>query len=265
MPLRIAGPLFLALATLSAPLRADEAGLALAQRVYDRLDGQDAASSGRMILLESGGSPRTRAMHSYVLEKPGGETWSLVRFSAPEDIAGTGLLTQDHASADSDQWVFLPALGKTRRIPGDRKGGNFVGSDLFYEDLQDRKPAMDSHRLLGTEKLQGQDCHVLESVPVAADNSVYSKRVSWIHPQTLVALKVEFYQGKPQPTKRLEVIKLAKVQGFWTVMESKMSNLESGHHTRIALSKIAYDKGLPDTLFSQQALEDPARDAQWRP
>ncbi|MBI2382163.1 MAG: outer membrane lipoprotein-sorting protein [Gammaproteobacteria bacterium] len=264
MPPRIAGLLFLALA-FSTPARADEAGSRLAQQVYDRPDGQDAVSSGTMLLAEQGGSPRSRSMHSFVLEKAPGETWSLIRFSAPDDIAGTGLLTQDHPAADSDQWVFLPALSKTRRIPGDRKGGNFVGSDLYYEDLQDRKPDKDSHTLRGTEKFQGQDCQILESVPVSADNSVYSKRVSWIHPQTLIALKVELYEGKASPAKRLEVLKISKVQGYWTVMESKMTNLDTGHSTRISLTKIAYDKNLPDSLFSQQTLEDPARDAEWRP
>lgn len=249
---------------LVATAYADPAGMALAQKVYDRPDGNDAVSTGTMTLVEQGGSPRSRTMHSFVREHSATETWSLIRFSAPEDIAGTGLLTQDRPGADADQWVFLPALGTTRRIPGERKGGNFVGSDLYYEDLQDRKPAMDQHRVLGQEKFQGVACEVLESIPVAADNSVYTKRVSWIHPDTLVPLKTEFYQGKASPAKRLEVLKLAKIQGFWTVMESKMSNLESGHTTRIALSKISYDQGLPDALFSQQTLEDPARDAEWR-
>lgn len=265
MPQRIAGLLFVALAAQPLACLADEAGRALAQQVYDRPDGNDAVSSGTMVLSEAGGSPRSRSMHSFVLEKGEGETWSLIRFTAPEDIAGTGLLTQDHPAADSDQWVYLPALGKTRRIPGDRKGGNFVGSDLYYEDLQDRKPDKDTHTLRGTEKFQGQDCQVLESVPVSADNSVYSKRVSWIHPQTLIALKVEFYEGKPSPTKRLEVLKMSKIQGYWTVLESKMTNLQTGHSTRISLAKIVYDKQLPDSLFSQQTLEDPARDAGFRP
>lgn len=259
---RSLGPLFLALC-LPCAVFADDAGRALAQKVYDRPDGNDAVTTATMTLVEAGSAPRVRSMHSFVLEKSASETWSLIRFSAPEDIAGTGLLTKDHPGADTDQWVFLPALGSTRRIPGDRKGGLFVGSDLYYEDLQDRKVDQDTHRYVGKETFQGVECEVLESVPVDPSNSVYTKRVSWIHPQTLVPLKIDFYQGKATPAKRLEVLKIAKQQGYWTVMESRMTQLETGHQTQIVLQAIRYDRGLPDSLFSQQTLEDAARDGEW--
>lgn len=254
----------LSLGSAAVPVYADEAGRALAQKVYDRPDGNDAVSSGTMILREKGGAPRSRSLHSYVREVGAAQTLSLVRFSAPDEIAGTGLLTRDNPGADADQWVYLPELKKSRRIPGNRKGGNFVGSDLFYEDLQDRKIDADTHTLLGKEKIQNADCDILQSIPVKADNSVYSKRISWIHPQTLVPLRVDYYQGKATPVKRLEVLKIEKKQGFWTVMQSRMTHLETGHSTEISLQSIHYDKGLPDTLFTEQTLTDPARDAQFR-
>lgn len=242
------------------------AGRALAQKLYDRPDGRDMSAKGQMILEEQGREPRVRVMYSYRLDKAGGEVWSLIRFTSPADIDGVGLLTLDHPGDASDQWVYLPELDRSRRVASNRKGGRFVGSDLFYEDIQDREVSMDRHRLVGRETLQGVSCEVLESTPVDPANSVYGKRISWIHPQSLVALRVDLYTpGREQPSKRFTVQRLEKVQGYWSVMESTMADLDSGHQTRLKVERLVYDRNLPETLFTQQMLEDPAREAASRP
>ncbi len=205
-------------------------------------------------------------MYVYSRDQGGGETASLIRFVTPTDIAGTGMLTVDHAGDRTDQWIYLPALDRTRRIASSRKGGRFVGSDLYYEDLRDREVAMDHYRLLGKEKFQGATCDVLESVPSDPDNSVYSKRISWIHPSTLIALRVDFYErGKSSPIKRLVVHRIEKIQGYWTVMDSTMTDLSTEHQTRLTVQNVIYDRALPDTLFSREMLADPAREAAFRP
>ena len=252
----------LAFATLfSLPALADEAGNALAQQVRDRPTGKDSVTAGSMVLLEPGHAPRLRRMQTYQLEPSADEQWTLIRFSEPADIADTGLLTLDHASGETDQWVYLPAVKKARRIPAERRGGNFVGSDLIYEDLRDRKVDQDVHTIVREEKYEGQLCKVLESIPVDKNNSEYSKRISWIHPQTLVALKVDLYGGGDQPSKRMEVKKLQKIQGYWTVLELVITDLKSQHSTRMLADNVVYDKGLPTTLFTQAVLEDPIQEA----
>ena len=252
----------LAFVTLfSLPVLADEAGNALAQQVRDRPTGKDSVTAGSMVLLEPGHAPRLRRMQTYQLEQSPDEQWTLIRFSEPADIADTGLLTLDHASGETDQWVYLPAVKKARRIPAERRGGNFVGSDLIYEDLRDRKVDQDVHTILREEKYEGQLCKVLESIPVDKSNSEYSKRISWIHPQTLVALKVDLYTGGEQPSKRMEVKKLQKIQGYWTVLELVITDLKSQHSTRMLADNVVYDKGLPATLFTQAVLEDPIQEA----
>jgi hypothetical protein len=243
-----------------------ERGRALAQQVDDRPDGDDAASQGTMVLSESGREPRVRELYSFRREDADGGVANLIRFIAPADIADTGLLTIDRADGSADQWIYLPALKRDRRIPSSRRGGRFVGSDLFYEDLQDREVDEDRHRWLREETLEGVETEVLESVPIDPDSSVYGRRISWIHPQTLVPMRVDFYRpGEQAPFKRLRVYKVEQIQGYWTVTDSMMTDLESQHQTRVVNEETVYDRNLPERLFTTRALQDPSIDQRFRP
>lgn len=245
---------------------ADPAGEKLAQRVYDRPDGKDMTSAVTMVLQDRGRQPRVRKMLVYRLDRKGGEVASLIRFLEPADIEGTGLLTLDKADGESSQWVYLPAMERVRRIDSSRKGGRFVNSDYFFEDLRDRKVSQDEHRVVGSETVSGVACEILESVPVEPGNSVYGKRLSWIDPATALPLRVDFHgKGDGQPIKRLQVLKKEKVQGYWTVTDSVMSDLQSGHQTRLTVDKALYDRRLPARLFSTQTLEDESAEEDFRP
>lgn len=251
---------------LAGAAMADEAGMALAQRVYDRPDGEDATSAVTMALVEEGRSPRLRSMLLYRRSAPEGDVSTLIRFTEPADIEGTGLLTIDAADGASNQWIYLPALQRVRRVDSNRKGGRFVNSDYYYEDLRDRKPSMDEHRLLGREVVDGVECDVLESIPVEAGNSVYKRRVSWIDPASHLPLRIDFFEKDPQaPSKRLRVERREQVQGYWTVMDSTLTDLGSGHQTRLTVRSIAYDRSLPERLFSSKALEDERMEREFRP
>ena len=244
---------------------ADDAS-ALAQKVYDRPNGHDLTTVGRMVLTEKGHPPRIREWVTYRLEKTKGETANLIRFSEPEDIAGTGLLSLDKANGKSEQWLYLPALDRVRRISGDRKGGRFVGSDLYYEDLQERKPSEDRHRLLGSETINGTVCDILESIPVDAENSVYRKRISWIDPKTLMALRVDFFEkDDATPSKRWWIVSKKKNQGFWTATDSRIIDLTNAHETRLVVDTALYDRNLPASLFNTQTLADENLESEYRP
>ena len=238
----------------------------LAQRVYDRPNGKDVSSEVLMVLDNGRDEPRQRRLYNFAKDKGDSERWTLLRFHEPADISGTALLTKDYRGDESDQWLYLPALDRVRRISSARKGGRFVGSDFFYEDLMDREVSMDNHRILGMEKLGGIDCYLLESTPVDPDTSVYSKRISWIHPGLDLTLRVEFYKGRGnKPYKRLQARKIKKVQGYWTVFDSTMYNLKTGHKTQLLTLDIRYNPGLPDDLFTQRSLADPSREASYIP
>ncbi len=248
------------------PVFADDKGLAIAQAVYDRPDGQTMVTKTSMVLESQGSAPRKREFYAYRKDFSAGEIKSLVRFTVPADVKDTGLLTHSHTSGDNDQWLYLPALTNVRRIAGDRKGGRFVGSDLYYEDLQDRKVAQDEHTFVKQEEFNGSLCNVVQSIPVKSSNSSYSKRIMWVHPETMIPIRVDFYQNnQAEPMKRLIVKKIDKVGGFWTVMETEITDLKKSHKTAIRVEKVKYDKDIPDMLFSQSTLQDAASEISYRP
>ena len=241
-------------------------GVALAQAVYDRPNGDDFSALVVMQLQGKESRPRQRVLYSYAKEKGAGERWTLMRFIQPDDISGTGLLTQDHPGDESDQWLYLPALNKVRRISSSRKGGRFVGSDFFYEDLLDREVEMDYHYLQGEGSVGKVPCEILVSIPRDPKNSVYSKRVSCIYRKILVPLKVELFEkGKDKPSKMLTARRIKKIQGYWSILESTMFDLESGHRTQLLTEKIKYNQGLPDRLFSRRDLTDDSNEKAFRP
>lgn len=245
---------------------AEADGTALAQKVYNRPDGRDAISKSNMVLESKGHKPRNRTLYTYRIDTDDGETHSLIRFIQPADIKDTGMLTLDSRGQESSQWVYLPALDRARRIASSRKGGHFVGSELNYEDLQKRDVGKDRHRILGEGTVGKIVTTKLESIPVDADNSVYSKRISWIHMKTLIPLQVEYFEaGNEQPVKRLKVTKIKKIQGYWTVLGSTMTDLESGKQTRMTTETIQYDQELPASLFSRQTLSDTHLEVPYRP
>jgi hypothetical protein len=250
---------------LTASAMADEAS-DLAQRIYDRPNGHDLTTLGRMVLTEKGHAPRIREIVTYRLDKSGGETANLIRFLDPEDIAGTGLLSMDKADGSSDQWLYLPALDRVRRISSDRKGGRFVGSDLYFEDLQERKPSKDRHRILGKQTENGILCDVLESVPLDSDDSVYKKRISWVDSATAIPQRVDYFEKDINaPGKRWLLRSKKRNQGYWTLTDSRMIDLATGHETRMVVDAALYDQKLPDKLFTSQTLADESLESEYRP
>jgi hypothetical protein len=246
------------------PARADDA-LALAQRVHERPSGRDLSTLSRMELTQRGRAPRVRELATYRQDRGGGEIANLLRFLLPEDIAGTGLLSLEKADGSTDQWLYLPDLDRVRRIAGDRKGGRFVGSDLFFEDLQERKPALDTHRIVGREAVAGVSCQVLESIPRDAASSVYARRLSWVDPETAMVLRVDYFtRAGDSPAKRWEVAQRQRIQDIGTVTDSRMTDLASGHETRMIVSKAVYDRRLPARLFNTRGLADEQMEAEFR-
>lgn len=243
----------------------DGKGTQIAQSVYDRPDGKTLLSHTTMILQDGNGRTRERQFYSYRKDVDNGDVDFLMRFTIPADVEGTGLLTLSHPDGENDQWVYLPALENVRRIAGDRKGGRFVGSDLYYEDLQDRKVSQDTHTYIGQEEYNGAKCDVIESIPVTPDNSSYSKKVAWIHPQTMIPVRIDFYRdGRNTPMKRLEVKKIDQINGYWTVMETKITDLDENHITFMKNEAVTYDTDLPDELFSEAFLQNPEREKSYR-
>lgn len=251
---------------LTAPVAADPAGEELANRVYNRPSGKDLAGRALMSLQQPGQPERVRRLYSYARQNAQKDNWGLLRFVAPADIADTALLSISLTNGEEDQWVYLPALKRSRRIPTNRKGGRFVGSDFYYEDLQDRRPHKYEHRILGQHDLDGTPTTVLESVPKERSESVYRKIVSWIHEGILLPVRTEYYEDSPdKPSKRFQMYRVQQIQGYWTMTDSVMIDLRTGHQTRLVTEQVKYDQGIPEDFFSPRTLENAQAGQQYRP
>jgi hypothetical protein len=134
-------------------------------------------------LVSKTGAVKERKVVLYTLAGPDDLRKSLVRFLAPRDVENTGLLTWEARDGDDDQWLYLPATRKAKRIAASAKKNSFMGTDFAYEDLRSENPDVHRYTLVGSETVDGRDCLVIEAVPATekeAANSGYSRRKLWL-------------------------------------------------------------------------------------
>jgi outer membrane lipoprotein-sorting protein len=152
-----------------------------------------------------------------------------------------------------DQWIYLPALKRSKRISSDGKSDYFMGSDFTYDDLGDRHPDMDNHKLLREETVEGKACYVVESTPRDGDY-MYSKTVTWVMKDSFLGLKREFYDDRNALLKILSIRKFDRIDGFWTILETEMHNVQKDHTTVIKFTDVQKNKGIPDSKFTERSM-----------
>ena len=246
---------FIAL-TISNLAIGQQTGRDIMQKVDERPDGDTRKSLMTMELINKRGSKRVRSMLSYSKDF-GNDKKTIMFFQKPADVKGTGFLTWDYNEddKDDDRWLYLPAMKKNRRISGaSAKKEYFMGSDFTYDDMGNRDIDSDNHKLLREETLNGNDCWVIESTPKETDDQ-YSKKISWIHKDNFIAVKVEYYDKQSALMKVLEVDSFKEIEGFWTATSMTMSNIQREHKTFINIESMEYDIPLDDILFTVNSLE----------
>jgi hypothetical protein len=233
---------------------AQPSGRELAQLVHDRYVGDDSVSGQTMELIPAAGQKRVRQLNVSVLEKKGARS-TLLRFTSPADIEGTGFLAIEDGQGETAQFLYLPALNRTRRIVAGQKGRSFVNTDFTYEDME-RRPVDDSdHVLVGGESLNNVQCWIMESRPKTGTDSQYSMVRTWVAQDMLLPLRVDFFTDGDAPSKRYLVLQLENIQDIWTETKVVMEDLHSGHKTIMETNKIQYNTGVSDSTFTQQSLE----------
>jgi hypothetical protein len=214
-----------------------------------------------MVLINDRGQQRERRNSGLIKLQPNGvDSKLVVKFSAPADIKGTGVLQIEHSDSDDDLWIYLPALKKSRRLVANNKKDSFVGSDFSYGDITLPKVDQYRHTLLRTERIDDHDCYVVESTPATDGvkaNSGYSKRVTWVRTDNFVESKVEYYDLarrllKTQRIGRHQLIESNKSR--WLPMYREMTNHQSGHRTTITFAR-ATPVELADDSFTTRYLE----------
>jgi outer membrane lipoprotein-sorting protein len=154
----------------------------------------------------------------------------------------------DNAAGKSDQWIFLPALGKVRRIASSESGGSFMGTDFSYDDmsLMSRDVSEDTHSILREETLNGAACYVIQSLPKNAADFQYAKTVSWVDKSNYRMYKVELYNKCGAVEKLMELSGYKNVQGRDTATQTKVSTIAAGTSTTIYMDIIKYDDPIPE-------------------
>ncbi|SDI52943.1 Outer membrane lipoprotein-sorting protein [Ferrimonas sediminum] len=216
--------------------------------------GDDGRSQARMIIVDAQGRKQTRqfTLLRRTLE-PGGDQQMLVFFSRPSDVRGTVFRVEKKVSRDDDRWLYLPGLDLLKRISAGDKRTSFVGSHFFYEDVSGRNLAEDNFTL----ESETDNHYQIGATPKDPDGVEFSAYRVWIDKQTWLPSKVEYRDHQGQTYRRVETIKVETIDGYPTVLRSKISDLNSGGYTLMEFRGVHYNLGLPESLFSERSMRQP--------
>ncbi|OGP63475.1 MAG: hypothetical protein A2V65_11515 [Deltaproteobacteria bacterium RBG_13_49_15] len=230
-------------------------GRELAQKVYSRENGDDAVAQMHMILIDESGKERVREFTAYRKDFVA-LSRQVLRFTAPSDIQGTAFLSIEKTGGETEQFLFLPSLRRSRRIVSSQKSHRFVNSDFSYEDMERRPVDSFDHRIAGEEKIDSVECLILESTPKNKANSQYSLIKSWIAKDTDIPLKADHFDEKKELLKTYRVLEVKPFQNIKTETYLVMEDAKRRTKTVLTLVKISYNTGIKDDIFTQTKLEN---------
>jgi len=234
-----------------------EKGLEIAKEADKRDAGfGDFTASMKMILRNRHGQESIREIRSRNLEVEGDGDKSLTIFDTPKDIKGTAFLNFTHKLKDDDQWLYLPALKRVKRISSSNKSGSFMGSEFAYEDITSQEIEKYTYKWIRDEVYNDQDCFVVEFYPVDKKNSGYTRQVTWIDKAEYRVLKVEYYDRKDSHLKTLTASGYNEyLNQYWRPDTLHMVNHQTGKSTELIWSNYKFKTGLTDNDFNQNSLK----------
>lgn len=222
--------------------------------------GEDGRSEARMMIVDGQGRKQVRQFT--ILRKDvqdNGDQKMLVFFSRPTDVKDMVFRVEKHAavSQDDDRWLYLPALDLVKRISAGDKRTSFVGSHFFYEDVSGRAISEDRFELVEEDAQQ----LVLKGIPKNPDTVEFDHYLVTIDKRTSIPMKIDFYKASGELYRKVEAVKVEEIQGFPTVVRSKVTDVQSGGYTLMEFRQPQYNIGLPDDVFSERSLRSPP--SQW--
>ncbi|MEO1582830.1 MAG: outer membrane lipoprotein-sorting protein [Pseudomonadota bacterium] len=234
----------------------EENGRAIAEEADRRGEGYgDTSAALSMTLFDGRGNSVTRAMRSRTLERTDDGDRTLLFFEDPADVRGTAFLTHGHPDRDDDQWLYLPAVKRVKRIASRNRSGAFMSSEFSYEDLGNDDIEKYRYRYLGDETIDGQDAYKLERLPVGT--SGYSRQVAWLDQQHLRILKIDYYDRAGALLKTLSAQRHELYEDrFWRALRMEMNNHQTGRRTVLEWADYVFGSGLDARDFEREALRD---------
>ncbi len=234
----------------------EEKGLAIANEADSRDTGwTDQIANMSMTLKNKQGDSHTREMKITTLEVQGDGDKSLLSFDNPKDIKGTAFLSHTHSLTPDDQWLYLPALKRVKRISSSNKSGPFVGSEYAYEDLASQEVEKYKYKWLRDETLDGRDNFVIERFP-QYEHSGYTRQIVWLDKEMYQPSKLEFYDRKDALLKTLIFLNYKQyLDQYWRPDSMEMTNHQTGKSTTLTWVNYQFKNGLTDRDFDKNTLK----------
>lgn len=219
--------------------------------------GDDGRAEVNMTITDSQGRQRNR---EFVIlrrdTKDGGEQQYYVYFQRPNDVRKMVFMVHKHIDRDDDRWLYLPALDLVKRIAASDKRTSFVGSNFFYEDVSGRSPLEDTHEMLETT----DTAYVLKHTPKDPGTVEFSYYTTWIDKKTFMPVKAEYFDKQGEQYRLVEALEIKDIQGYPTVVKSRVQDLAGGGQTVSEFSQIKYNIGLKEDIFTERYLRRPPRE-----
>ena len=213
----------------------------------------------KMRLIDKKGRIKDREIVRYSMETESKLNKIMMVFTKPRDIKGTGELTWEQTERDDDQWLFLPALRKEKRISSSGKKNRFMGTDFAFEDLRPEDLTAHQYKLIGNEKIDGKDCFLIEAFPSTKKEkkeSGYSKRRLWVRKDIFFTIKKEYYDRKGKIRKIEEARNPESITGsVWRSSDITMQDLKKKHKTILVIKSRAANTGLKESFFTLRKLK----------
>ena len=234
----------------------EEKGLAIAIEADRRDTGwQDQTARLKMVLRNRHGQESTRLIRTRTLEVEGDGDKSLSIFDSPRDVKGTAFLSYTHALEPDEQWLYLPALKRVKRISSNNKSGPFMGSEFAYEDLTSQEVEKYTYKFLRDDQLDGRPVFVIERKP-AYKYSGYTRLITWLDKEMYQPLKVEFYDRKGALLKTLTASDYQQYLGrYWRPGTMRMVNHQTQKSTDLYWSDYRFKTGLTARDFDRNSLK----------
>ena len=233
----------------------EEKGLAIAIEDDKRDNGfQNFTANMLMVLKNRQGEESSRNIRNKTLEVEGDGDKSLSIFDRPRDVKGTTLLNFTHKVGTDDQWLYLPALKRVKRIASSNKSGPFMGSEFAYEDISSQEVEKYTYQYLGEEEFDGRNHFMVERDPVDR-KSGYSRQVAWIDTDEYRVWKVDFYDRRGSLLKTLTVSGYNQyLDQFWRADLWLMVNHKTGKQTELSWEGFVFGNGYEDKDFNRNSL-----------
>jgi outer membrane lipoprotein-sorting protein len=233
----------------------------VARRINARDEGVAVARNLTMQMTDRRGKTRTRETRAF-RKYYGEEKKTVIFYLEPSNVRDTAFLTWDYPNADKDddQWLYLPAMRKVRRISASDRGDYFLGTDLTYEDIKlETRIGLEDYtrKTLGEDEVDGHHCYLLESVPVdekTAKELGYGRVEQCVDSKIWMVRRAKFWDIKGKQLKTSHFREIRQGQGIWTQHRIEVENHKTGHNTLFIFSDIDYQHGVDDELFTQTAL-----------